>query len=111
MGRRRQAFGALFSFAASRHRTTVRLTGTLRVMGDGGASSTKFAARSCGELCRRRATGLAQMQAFLGNLAGVSGGFPPRSVSPANPSPRASMCLTNKGSPVWLRSRISPHSP
>ncbi len=55
MGRRRQAFGALFSFAASRHRTTVRLTGTLRAMGDGGASSTKFAARSCGEL--RRAPG------------------------------------------------------
>jgi len=63
MGRRRQAFGALFSFAASRHRTTVRLTGTLRVMGDGGASSTKFAARSCGELCRRQCAEIKHTQA------------------------------------------------
>jgi len=63
------------------------------------ASSAKFAARPCGELCRLRVAGLIQMQAFPGNLGGVSSGFPLRPQSRANPSPRVAMCLTNKGWP------------
>jgi len=34
------------------------------------ASSTKIRGAILRELCRRRATGLASMQAFLGNLGG-----------------------------------------
>jgi hypothetical protein len=95
-----------FSFAASRHRLSAWLTGTLRAMRVPALRVPKFAARSCGELCRRPATGLAQMQAFLGNFGGVSGGFPRRPVCSTNPSPRAARCLTNKGCRAGLGSGI-----
>ena len=67
---------------------------------------TKFAARPCGELSQRRATGLPQMQAFLGNFGGVSDGFPPRPVSRANPSPFAAMCLTDTAGPYGEHLRL-----
>jgi hypothetical protein len=48
---------------------------------------------------------------FFGGYSGIIGGFPPRSESRTNPRPRVVMCLTNKGWPGGLRSRISPRSP
>jgi len=51
------------------------------------------------------------LTAFSPISDGFRGGFPPSPRSGANPSPRAARCLTNKGWPGGLRSRISPHSP
>ena len=48
---------------------------------------------------------------FCWRYSGIIGGFPPRPQSRAKPSPYAARCLTNKGWPGGLRSRISPRSP